>query len=268
MKNIKVYIKEAIEEDERIIQRFKEELEDSSYSEYVEKLKDMCRDRKTLNLLKMVFGGEYSDIRMNKSSRPKVAKALIPTQNEVDAEKSLKKGFLNPASIDGCFANPAELRGEPIITFNRNYIVDGHHRWAQILIVNPSARCSVINFDNDEMGPIEMLKAAQGTIAADTETIKMSTVNGDNLLEVSPARARELIETWLVPETVERILYYLPDLKDRDGVVKYLMKNIKKMQNNNQSIRFAPGRDYMPQTDTDPDFEDNIVNTTKIEGNK
>lgn len=268
MNDIKYYITESIDSQEEIVKRFKEELEDSSYPEFVEKLNDMCRDSKTLNLIKMVFGGEYSNIKMDKNSRPKAAKALQPTQNEIDAEKSLKRGCTDVSTIDQCFSEPVAIKGQPIITFNRNFIVDGHHRWSQIAAFNPAAKCRVINFDNDDMGPIEMLKASQGTIAADTNRIQMSHVSGDNLLEISQTRAKELIETWLTPEAVERFCYYVKNLNNREDVIKYLLKNIKRFQINNQPVKHAPDRGFMPQTDTDPEFTENIVNTTKIEGNK
>lgn len=266
MEKLLKYIFESIDKD--AIDRFKEELENSSYSEFVDKLKDMCKDPKTLGLIKAVFGGKYSDTKMSKNERPKVAKALQPTQNEISIVSTLKRGCSEIEYLDDLFNSPVILKGQPIITFNRNYIIDGHHRWSKVAAFNPTGKMVVLNFDNDEMNAIEMLKASQGTIAADTNNVPESTVESENLFTISVKDVTEKIDEWLTDEVVERLGDYVKSVKDRKSAIKYIVNNVKKIQANNQPVKNAPDRDDMPQTHTDPNFEDTIKNTTKIHGDK
>ena len=126
----------------------------------------------------------------------------------------------------------------------------------------------VLNFDNDEMNAIEMLKASQGTIAADTNNVPESTVESENLFTISVKDVTEKIDEWLTDEVIERLGDYVKSVKDRKSAIKYIVNNVKKIQANNQPVKNAPDRDDMPQTHTDPNFEDTIKNTTKIHGDK
>ena len=65
-------------------------------------------------------------------------KALKPTQQEVDVDKSLSwplekepEAFVAYTTSNGPFT-----LGSPIVTFNGEYVIDGHHRWAAVVNVD------------------------------------------------------------------------------------------------------------------------------------
>jgi hypothetical protein len=62
---------------------------------------------------------------------------LKPTQNELSAAKVLK---LAEVYLDGGFA---KIR-ERIVVSKDNFIVDGHHRWAALMVVGPDETMNVV----------------------------------------------------------------------------------------------------------------------------
>ena len=58
---------------------------------------------------------------------------LKPTQNEVDIDKSLAWPMIRAPDNFISYANgnnQAFVVGEPIVTYNGMYVIDGHHRWS------------------------------------------------------------------------------------------------------------------------------------------
>lgn len=96
---------------------------------------------------------------------------LFPTQSEIDIENSAKwatkdwgaKGVANMFK-DEPFGKTFPV---PVLVYNdgkKNWIIDGHHRWSQVALINPDASlyCMVIKGKEDVR---EFLKLVQSVIA-------------------------------------------------------------------------------------------------------
>lgn len=216
------------------------------YPDYVEKLEDMTKDPKARALLDDAFGGELGDVDLDFSEEVISVKRLMPTQNEVCLESSLKHGLTQPENIDKEYEPEVEIRN-PIITFNKTYVIDGHHRWSEILIFNPDAKVKCINYDGD-LSVIQMLKATQGAIAAAVDYIPVSTPKGDNIYKCTSTRIRHYIEDHIVDGVVENLIKHNKPLSDKEDVIDFLIKNCEELVNNHPLIYNAPPRNIMPQT--------------------
>lgn len=265
MKSLLNFICEAQDltsEQEEQLQLLKDELENLKYPDYVDRLQEMIKDPKFAAMIKSAFGGDTATVQLSEDKKPIKTSKLLPTQNEIDVEKSLKRGLTHTESIEMYFNEPVELFA-PLITYEGNFIIDGHHRWSQVASFNPSAKCTVINFKGD-LNAREMLKASQGTIAADTDKVPTKPVKGLNLLKESVSNLKKYIEENITDEVVAKLGEYVKKIVDKKSAVKYIINNIKKIQANNTPIDDAGSREHMPQTDTDSQFTDTIKKTTKI----
>jgi len=85
---------------------------------------------------------------------------LIPTQNEIDVDKSLKFPLTNASAAQYALKGGAVKVAAPIITFNGKYIIDGHHRWSQLYAVNKDAKIVAYDFTNPNIkNPLDATKS-------------------------------------------------------------------------------------------------------------
>ena len=201
---------------------------------------------------------------------------LIPTQNEVDIDKSLAfplvktqgKGFVQNVSSNGPFT-----LGDPIVIFNGKWIIDGHHRWSQLYACNKNATITAVNMTIEGIDPLKALKAVQMSIGAQTGEIPVQSVEGVNLLTIDERQLAQWIKTSVPPETYETIAaapavmkLLIPSEPEGDqspgmnegaqmqsamvqaGLVRVINSNIESMQQTSQPVKGAGPRDFMPQT--------------------
>lgn len=228
-------------------------LKDKKYPDYVKTLNKMLKDPKARVLLQDGFGGDLGDITFEFQPKLLRAGSLIPTQEEIDVEKSLKHSLTKVANIRKDFQNSIVLNDTPIVTFRGNYVIDGHHRWSEVAMVNPDGKMLCFNYDAD-ISPIQMLKAVQGAIAA------VLASNPDEELPSSKADSQNIYDSdW----TVEKISKYVNETitddvvnalrreyekcSGKDDVVKVLVDNIVNFKVNNPPAAHAQHRADMPQ---------------------
>lgn len=77
------------------------------------------------------------------------ANTLLPTQARLNANNSILKQFTNSWNcLDDVLTKPKlqTIEGpQPILTFGKKYIIDGHHRWSQYMMSNPIAKIEILN---------------------------------------------------------------------------------------------------------------------------
>lgn len=266
MKNLVEYLnilESATESNKERKHELEKWLKDKGYADYITTLNRMLEDPKARTLLLDGFGGELGDTKLNFSVVNIPASNLIPTQNEIDVQKSVDftiKVF--PKTISKVFQNSSsgvEIVS-PIITFRKNFVIDGHHRWSQIFAINPDAKIKCINYDGN-ISPIKMLKAVQGSIAAviadpdnDNEgkdnKIPQSTVDGQNLFDKKWDRKKvsEYLNDNMSDECVSEFTKYVDKVSDKESAVKYMTDCLLELKYNNVPIASAPQRGDMPQT--------------------
>jgi hypothetical protein len=198
---------------------------------------------------------------------------LIPTQNEIDVDKSLKWSLKSPESArDFLFCKtPIKINGLTIVSSaNGKFVIDGHHRWSQVYSLNPNCKMSSVDL-TDIKDPINALKSTQLGIAAGTDKngkeidkIPVSIVEGRNLLKISEADLKAYVVQNLADNVLAVFKEFNASIDTKEKVADYIWQNVSRMQKNNQPVPGAPGRSVMPQTDMAPNWVANTVNTDHL----
>ena len=256
-------------------------LKHKNYEDYVETLNKMLEDPKSAALLEDGFGGILGDTKLKFSVQKITVSQLMPTQKEIDLDKSLKHALVKEESFKKTFSNPIEIN-KPIVTFRKNYIIDGHHTWLQAIALNPNGKILAFNYDGD-ISPIQMLKAVQGTIAAvkadknnNNGKLPSSKVEGPNFFsdKFDRKKIRKYLEDTFNDDLTDIYCEYIKECKDKNDIMKYLEERLLDIKANNYPFEAAPSRDDMPQvfkggTDADdkssalPDKEGSAMNKLK-----
>ena len=258
MKSINTYIFESREIETLSNKERKKELEkwlkNKKYDDYVKTLNKMLEDPKAKALLEDGFGGELGDTKLNFSVKNINVSQLMPTQKEIDLDKSIKHALTNETSFKRTFKNPIEIN-KPIVTFRQNYVIDGHHTWLQAITLNPNGKILAFNYDGD-ISPIQMLKAVQGTIAAvkaednnNNGKLPSNKVNGPNFFDESFGRKqiRKYLEDTFNDSLIDIYCEYIKECKDKHDIIKYLEERLLDIKANNYPFESSPSRDDMPQ---------------------
>lgn len=214
-------------------------------SNFTDALEDITNDDRLYELLCLGFGdGEFADVQMQVEATALESKKLSPSQSEIGLDNSLKFPLKSDCSI--YFKDPVTIVA-PIITFNSNYIVDGHHRWSQINVINPEAKVAALDFKYN-LRPGEVLRAFQGAVAVANKDVPSQVAKVNNVFAMSEAEIKKYIEDNIQPVCTESLIKQ-GVAEDEAGVIEYILKNCLDLQRNNQPISNAPERDDMPQTD-------------------
>lgn len=256
-------------------------LKHKNYEDYVETLNKMLEDPKSAALLEDGFGGILGDTKLKFSVQKITVSQLMPTQKEIDLDKSLKHALVKEESFKKTFSNPIEIN-KPIVTFRKNYIIDGHHTWLQAIALNPNGKILAFNYDGD-ISPIQMLKTVQGTIAAvkaddnnNNGKLPSNKVEGPNFFsdKFDRKKIRKYLEDTFNDDLTDIYCEYIKECKDKNDIMKYLEERLLDIKANNYPFEAAPSRDDMPQvfkggTDADdkssalPDKEGSAMNKLK-----
>ena len=185
---------------------------------------------------------------------------LIPTQNEIDVDKSLAFPLTKADAAQYALKGGSVKVAAPIITFNSKYVIDGHHRWSQLYAVNKDAKIVAYDFTNPEIkNPLDALKATQlAIIGAGASKIPSNKVDGANLLKMEEKK----LKYYVMKTITEPVLYAFEESGKvkaegdsaayKKAVADYIWANVASMQETSQPVAGAPGRGIMPQADDVP----------------
>lgn len=231
-----------------IIKKNLDYLKGLPYEQFVVKLSD----KKTANFLSTLKSKGINLVKVSSKPKTIAVKNLQPTQSEIGMTNSLDYPLQSVESVKQIFAKNFVVSGEdgekPIVTFNGEYIIDGHHRWSEAFIIDPTTTVKCMDFEIEgETNPIDALRDFQAQIAISGKVVSFDK-NGINLLDKSNAQeAKKHIEDIIQDDVVNEIIKHVDTLKNKEDVVKYLCNNISKLP---EPAPGAPERGYMPQTDT------------------
>lgn len=248
------YLKNHEDENARkVYDKLIDMLSNKDYEESVDFIDNLVKDPKLQFILSLGFGGKFSDLKLKLSKKNIDVVKLIPTQNEIGFDETLKY-LCTGKNVDKCFENPAVIK-KPIVVFRGTFIIDGHHRWSEIYATNSNAKVECIDIDGN-LSPIQMLKAVQATIGSNLGTLMSKDVQGKNLLKASEKEIRSYIKSNI---NTDKFLKYYED------PINEIVNNCEMLKHNNYPILGAPKRGDMPQTSKDPDlFDDLKQGVTKI----
>ncbi len=118
----------------------------------INNVEDLTTERltpKKFNHYSTLALSEWSNLPVSLEKRILPANTLLPIQNRLNAAKSLFDQITNKwDSLSLVFKDKLlnTIDGpQPVLVFANKYIVDGHHRWSQYMLSNPSAELEVLN---------------------------------------------------------------------------------------------------------------------------
>lgn len=180
---------------------------------------------------------------------------LRPTQNVIVMENSLSFVLTNGATVSSYLAGGTfAVAGRYLVTGNDGtFIIDGHHRWSQLFLVNPNTRIEVNDLPEIQ-DPFMALEASQLAIVVDTDSLPSSSGSGSNLYTVGEGDFSDYVIATMNAgvRTAFATFGYTSDAE----IVDYLWGNVLRLRTFNQPITgaAAPPRELMPQTDDAPNF--------------
>jgi hypothetical protein len=212
--------------------------------------------------------GSPQDEKISVTSESVKASSLTATQAEIGFGNSLADQVQNKYDATktalGLNGSPIVMSSKsgpvPILVYNGKYILDGHHRWSQIMMVNPNGEVKVDSIqgpgiENEE----EALKAMQFAIAATADKVVTKPFEGENLMSATP----EQVAQFVIENVTDEVLQLLVEAgkiekADKSLAAKYIAGNlpvIKKSQG-----RFSREK-VMPQAGDSGVSQDDVNKT-------
>jgi hypothetical protein len=218
-----------------------------SVPQYVKLLQAHSKDKKVLAALRAgKTDGLPNDEKFDVEETTIPAKNLKPTQNEIGAEESLKNICTDQYGSLNSMLNGNPDVGSPIITYNGEYVLDGHHRWSQVYAANPEAKMKAVNVTGN-IPAKDILKAVHTAIAVDageTKTIPADLKAG-NLLDYTSKQTYGYVLDEL--EEKARKVWADHGYDDDTQIAKHIVRNVSTMIKTSKPETWAPKRDFMPQ---------------------
>jgi len=229
-------------------------LNEPRYEVFVKRLGEAAQDPKLRGvLIGGLLDGELLDDLVQHDDVARMSQNLKPIQHEIDLEKSLEWVGKHPENVPlmlrGGTLGPEHFGGVPIVVSYGQYIIDGHHRWSQVYMINPEARLDCINLHVED--PKAALRKSQVAIAALTGEVPVARVEpGKNIYTMRPEEIRRTIPRYLNPAFYQAFYDTYPDsFQSEADVQAYIFQNIMRMRRESRP-RFDIGRELMPQYGT------------------
>jgi len=236
------------------VQQLDSILNDPRYESFVSRLGAAAQDPKTRHVLRGgLLDGQLADDLVQTDIITRRASNLTPIQYEIDLESTLNWIGSHPENVphilQGGTLNPRHFGGNPIITTNGDYIVDGHHRWSQVYLINPEARLKSIDLNVED--PEKALRASQVAVAAMTGQVAIKHVPPDkNLYKMTIKDIRETLTRLLTPRFYTAFYEHNPEqFTSKTDVHRHIINNIARMRHTNRPATDI-SRNLMPQLDT------------------
>jgi len=231
-------------------------LREPRYESFIKQLSTAARDPKIRHILiGGLMDGQLVDDLVTSNVIIRKTGNLTPIQYEIDLTSTLAWIGTHPENVPhilrGGTLGPEHFGGNPIVTGGGGYIVDGHHRWSQVYLINPEARLRSI--DLNVLDPEKALRASQIAIAAMTGEVPVQQVKtGKNLYAMSFEDIEENLPRYLSTEFYEAFYETNPtEFRTREDVHRHILGNIMRMRKNSRPASDI-GRELMPQFDAIP----------------
>lgn len=237
-------------------------MSDSNYVNFVNTLKNQSDD--FLHILRSGDAGFGKDSVDIVTSLADVSK-LRATQNEIGLSDSLLF-VLNPSkATKGAIGDSSQYildilraKGSDVlrpmnqdIIVAGNDIIDGHHRWSTVALLNPDVKIGTLNIKGAK-DAIHALKITQSAILATQGTINTAGKQGVNMLEMPEEDIYNYVRDNISKTVLQDLMAFYGVIQPIDAVsilTKVIMRNLSSMKEKNVNTQFDISRTYMPQTD-------------------
>lgn len=225
------------------------------YPDFVKTLKGGARDPKVAAAIQSGLddGSAVDDLVKVANISVKVSD-LSPIQSEIDVDKSLAYPLKSGDCTEKYLKGSNIVINEPIITFRKKYVVDGHHRWSQVYAINPGATMKALDLSMGTTDPLVVLKAVQMAVASRVGGIPVQTVKGSNLLKSN----QKVVKSYVLANVTDDVMKVFSRFgigSTKEEIADFIWDNVKVMQSKARPPAGAPDRGVMPQTDLAPGWE-------------
>ena len=238
---------EVSPEVEEAFDKLVKELQDTAFEDLGDALDDIVNDPKLYALLSEGFGdGALADVKMSSSPESIPVRKLLPCQSEIGLDNSLSYPLKQDCS--NLFEGTVQIVA-PIITYEGLFVIDGHHRWSQLYMMNPDAEISAINFEySKQKSPWRALRNFQGAIAVANKDVPKQYSKVNNVFDMSEDEIANYVEK-NIQDACWKSLVKVGVCEDKESAIDYIVNNVMELKKDNYPFPNAPDREYMPQTD-------------------
>ncbi len=264
MENFKKFLEEEGSEDYAASQRpVLQDLIKKEYKDFVASLQQKIQDPKFQKFLKMgieKYDGNSEDDELTVQEVDIPVKNLLPTQSQIGLADSLgwtsKNNPEGAGTTAGLGTGTADVGGR-IITANGRFIVDGHHRWSQVYLLNPEAQIPTYDFKVGFKGRggsgKSALKLAHLAIAAVDESVPLQPADAATDVYATggdPEAIKKMLDNpRVVGDKMATALAKAWGAGSRDEVIGKLAEHaISLYKRTKKAANTGPERGLMPQT--------------------
>tara|TARA_A100001201_G_scaffold20503_1_gene22956 strand:+ start:89 stop:988 length:900 start_codon:yes stop_codon:yes gene_type:complete len=233
--------------------RVLKDLISKDYVEFVGQLQKQIKDPKFREFINMgIEDGDMVDDVITTQEVDIPVQALKPTQSQIGLVDSLGWTAKNKPKAAGqtAQADVADVGGR-IITANGEYIVDGHHRWSQVYLLNPDAKIPAVNFQMaDAKNAKDVLKLTQLAIAAVDRVLPLIPADAKTDIFATGGNEQRIKEilNGVVNDIMAQSLAQAYGVDSKEAVIDKITQNALALYKKGTHNPDVP-RQYMPQLD-------------------
>lgn len=233
-----------------------EKAADANLYQYTDLLKKIAKDPDFQKIARagQTDGDETDEVVNVKRGSVQAAK-LFATQAEIGASNSLEDQMIN--KYNGT-ETALGLKGEPVImpsqdnpppailVWNGKHILDGHHRWSQIMMTNPEATVAVDSLSGPALNNAEdALKITQLAIAIAAKNVVTKPFEGANLMTMGTDEVMKYVAENISDEVLQMLVKAGKlESPDKAAAAQYYGRNHKIIQKRRGKFEREKG---MPQ---------------------
>jgi len=190
-----------------------EKVADAGLYDYTSFLKKVAKDPEFQKIARAgQTDGDESDeiVTVDEGGTVPISK-LYATQSEIGAKKSLDDQMVNRHDST---RTALGLNGTPVVmsdktgpvnlfVWNGKYVLDGHHRWSQVMMTNPEAVVKVDSMSGPALKTAEdALKMSQLAIAIVAQNVVTEPLTGANLMEMTTQEVMDYVSANISDEVL------------------------------------------------------------------
>jgi hypothetical protein len=190
---------------------------DAKLGPYVELLKKIQKDPEFRAIASAgKTDGNVEDEVISSETGTVSAADLQPTQAEIGLDQSLKDQMIdaydNTARALGMAKGNIMLNAKggptPLLVYNKKWILDGHHRWSQIMMTNPAAKVAIFSISGKNLKSSEdALKIMNLAIALTAKSpLVTNDFEGTNLYDASVEQIYEYVRANMTAKVAKLFL--------------------------------------------------------------
>tara|TARA_Y100000310_G_scaffold38598_1_gene36143 strand:- start:385 stop:1341 length:957 start_codon:yes stop_codon:yes gene_type:complete len=222
--------------------------------------------------------GEPKDEQVKVQRTATAAAKLTATQAEIGFDNSLKDQMTNPQynpppvnAALGLAGTPIIMPSQddpppPILVYNGKFILDGHHRWSQIMMMNPTGVVAIDNvtgpaLDDEE----EALKAMQMAIAVAADNVKTKPFKGQNLMGASEQEVMQYVVSNITDDVLNLLVKAEKiEQPDKKLAAAYVAGNLKVIKSRQGKFSREKSMPQAGASGTSQDTVNSLLGTGKV----